>query len=164
MNWVLISGICLSVSKVMSLGIPGAKREDENLATAATEEFGPFSFPTNPKALYVLKNCDSSNVVNLKEENEKEAVGRPDKNTKSCAEKETGETGRGTVSCSVCHGTGSLIQSAVQQLEGGQDASTVDRLECVFSILQGVLSLCRNSKFAWLTPLYTITITNRVVT
>ncbi|XP_051916217.1 telomere repeats-binding bouquet formation protein 1 isoform X2 [Hippocampus zosterae] len=115
---------------ITALGIPGPKRDDEKLATAATEEFGPFSFPTtsqlNLKALCVLKNRDSSNVVNSKEENEKEAGGRHDKNTKSCAEKEKGKTGRRTVSCSVCHGTGSLIQSHLQQQEGGQDTSTVD--------------------------------------
>ncbi|XP_077424805.1 telomere repeats-binding bouquet formation protein 1 isoform X2 [Vanacampus margaritifer] len=118
---------------ITSLGIPGPKQaEDKKLDTEAVEESGPSSFHLrsqqlqdgNHKAPGVL--LESSNVANKNEEKHQEAEGRHVKNAKSCGEKETVESSRQIVSCSVCYGTGALMQSQVQQLEGGREARTVD--------------------------------------
>ncbi|XP_061678185.1 telomere repeats-binding bouquet formation protein 1 isoform X2 [Syngnathoides biaculeatus] len=110
--------------------ISGQKQEeDEKPDTQAAEDFAvssppPSSLlqqgcrpsPDNSRTRSVFKLLDSSNVFDMKEKEE------------ACenAEKENPESSSRSASCSVCRGTGSLMQSQVQPLEGGRDAHTVD--------------------------------------
>ncbi|XP_061629072.1 telomere repeats-binding bouquet formation protein 1 isoform X2 [Phyllopteryx taeniolatus] len=124
---------------IASLGISDLKQEeDEKLDTQAAEELGVSSAssplllqrgrlsPVNPRTRSVFKLLHSSNIFNTKEK--EEAEGSHAKNVRSCesAEKENPESSGRIVSCSACHGTGSLMQSQVQQLKGGRDAYTGD--------------------------------------